>query len=146
MLHSTSALDGPLFLVRHLLVLREVPDRFGLGGKTETGTEKLGVSAFGGGSMRGQAGFGTSTSGSSGSLAESISLSSILGGRPAALLTSLGLGLGEGDGLGAGDGKRTIENAKRVSVFSVRKRSPIYLLHRQLINPYDKHASVSFLP
>ncbi|KAK7436506.1 Golgi transport complex subunit 3 [Stygiomarasmius scandens] len=121
MLHSTSALDGPLFLVRHLLVLREVPDRFGLAGKTETGTEKLGVSAFGGGSMRGQAGLGTSTSGSSGSLAESISLSSILGGRPAALLTSLGLGLGEGDGLGAGDGKRTIENAKRTINQSLRQ-------------------------
>ncbi|THV06633.1 hypothetical protein K435DRAFT_743062 [Dendrothele bispora CBS 962.96] len=120
MFHSTTSLDGHLFLVRHLLVLREVPNRFGLGGLIETGAEKLGagvgVGAISG--SRGLGGSGVNASTSNTSLTES-TLSSILGGRPAALLTSLGLGLVEGDGVG--DGKRTVENAKKTINQSLRQ-------------------------
>ncbi|KAF9065309.1 Sec34-like family-domain-containing protein [Rhodocollybia butyracea] len=98
-------LDGYLFLVRHLLVLREVPARFGLGVE---GIENVNQNT----NLSGTLGTGLQKANSS---SVSDTLASLFGGGSAAsLLMTFGVLPSDfSDTPGKPDGKRTINNAKR---------------------------------
>ncbi|KAF5391335.1 hypothetical protein D9757_002049 [Collybiopsis confluens] len=126
---KNTLLDGYLFLVRHLLILREVPARFGLGVE---GSDTLGNSNVG--SKSSFNGFQKATSGSvTGKLplfdvahlvdkiAYSDTLASLFGGGSAAsLLATFGVIPVDNGELAIGGGKRTIGNAKRLINQSLR--------------------------
>ncbi|KIK59715.1 hypothetical protein GYMLUDRAFT_44148 [Collybiopsis luxurians FD-317 M1] len=109
---QTTLLDGHLFLVRHLLILREVPARFGLGAER---SDSLANSNAGQQLDWNGAGYQKMNTSATGSVTDT--LASLFGGGSAAsLLATFGVlptESGNNPVDGRSDGKRTIDNAKR---------------------------------
>ncbi|KAJ3830003.1 Sec34-like family-domain-containing protein [Lentinula raphanica] len=102
----STLLDGHLFLIRHLLILREVPARFGLGSDSSDNLVNANTN-------RTSSWDGTKTQKISASGSVTDTLASLLGGASAALAT-LGVLPSDYDNMASkSDSKRTIDNAKR---------------------------------
>ncbi|KAF9261067.1 Sec34-domain-containing protein [Marasmius fiardii PR-910] len=102
---STLPLDSYLFLLRHLLILKEVPNKFGLGpSETTAGTSSIPStgSILGPHSSTGVKGFGTR-----------MADSSVTGGVTETLTSLLSFA-------SAGGGKKTIDDTKRLISQSIR--------------------------